>query len=267
MGSEEARVKGSPLIQRPKASWIRKWQDFLAWTNSHSDSRWVFRGLGDIDFELIPSIGRRSGYRLLHERTVLELFKKRCPQFIGFNPACDLDLMSVAQHHGVPTRLLDWTSNPLVAAYFAANGIPGSKKVKLSDQSSPQNAPEFFATLAPEHVTARIVAIKVEQRLLLNDDSDPFSISNVGFAWPRSLTTRITDQSGLFTVHPKPDEAWVEPLSRKNATFDIPGEMRNFFKRRLFYLGIDSQRIMGGLDGVGSRLNWQYLNRTGLGSV
>jgi hypothetical protein len=49
--------------------------------------------------------------------------------------------------------------------------------------------------------------------------------------------------------------------------FVIPGEMRGFFRQRLFYLGFDPQRIMGALDGLGSRLAWQYADRIGLGAV
>ncbi len=56
-------------------------------------------------------------------------------------------------------------------------------------------------------------------------------------------------------------------MRSKTDIFDIPGESRSFFRQRLFYLGIDPQRIMGALDGLGSRLAWQYGDRIGLGAV
>ena len=74
-------------------------------------------------------------------------------------------------------------------------------------------------------------------------------------------------QSGVFSFHPEPNVAWEEPLRSKANVFDIPGEMRAFFRQRLFYLGVDPQRIMGALDGLGSRLAWQYADRIGLGAV
>ena len=89
------------------------------------------------------------------------------------------------------------------------------------------------------------------------------------FFVPPWLTVRITAECGLFSVHPTPDQAWEEPLAPANAghIFDIPGEMHRYFKRRLFYLGIDDQRIKGGLDGLCGRLYWQYTATTGLGAV
>jgi hypothetical protein len=84
---------------------------------------------------------------------------------------------------------------------------------------------------------------------------------------PRSLTTRIVTQGGVFSFHPQPAVPWEEPLKAGADIFDIPGEMRSFFRQRLFYLGVDPQRIMGALDGLGSRLAWQYGDRIGLGAV
>jgi hypothetical protein len=42
--------------------------------------------------------------------------------------------------------------------------------------------------------------------------------------------------------------------------------MRRFFQKRLYYLGVHQQMLMGGLDGVGARLSWQYFRSTGLGT-
>jgi hypothetical protein len=47
----------------------------MRWVDRHSDSRWVYRGLGDIGFSLIPSAGRIIGYREARERAILEIFE------------------------------------------------------------------------------------------------------------------------------------------------------------------------------------------------
>jgi hypothetical protein len=113
-------------------------------------------------------------------------------------------------------------------------------------------------------VPARIVATTVRSGRTLQPSDDPFAVAAESFCWPRAVTGRITTQGGLFSVHPHPDQDWLAPLSRAQHVFDIPGEMRGFFQRRLFYLGIDGQRIMGGIDGLGSRLAWQYSAKVGM---
>ena len=89
----------------------------------------------------------------------------------------------------------------------------------------------------------------------------------VGFVLPKSLATRIVNQGGVFSSHPEPNIPWTDPLEDDGHIFDIPADTRSYFRRRLFYLGIDDQRIMSGLDGLGARLAWQYNAGIGLGAV
>jgi hypothetical protein len=246
---------------------ILRWKEFLDWTDAHSDSRWVFRGLGDQAFQLMPSVGRTDKYALVHEMAVFELFGRRVPEF-GLSPdTATLDLLAVAQHHGIPTRLLDWTSNPLVAAFFAVTARPGPKLVRSLTPTGRVSTKELMATPATDAVPARIVAVQVRQSRVLKPSADPFAVKDVSFVWPRSVASRITSQGGMFSVHPRPNEPWLEPLLNPAHIFDIPGEMRRYFRRRLYYLGVHDHMIMGGLDGVGARLSWQYHAKTGLGAI
>jgi hypothetical protein len=257
----------SQLRAPPRRAWIERWKAFLDWTDAHSDSRWVFRGLGDKRFSLIPTIGRTDRYNPSHERAILELFRKRVPEF-GLGAGLeDLDLLAIAQHHGVPTRLLDWTTNPLVAAFFAVTAAPGAKNVRELTASGRVSRTEISATPDSRLVAARVVALRVMPQMLMRSSEDPFAISAVRAVWPRAVANRITSQSGMFTIHPQPNNPWRTPLDNDANVFDIPGEMRGFFRKRLFYLGVHDHMIMGGLDGVGARLRWQYEARTGLGAI
>ena len=238
----------------------------MEWLDRHGDSRWVYRGLGDPTFKLIAGAGRVSPYNLASERTIFEIFERRANEFVDTQGRTKWDLLALAQHHGLPTRLLDWTTNPLVAAFFAVSAEPGNIKIARAAGSTATTAQQHA-----RHVTARVIAWSVTADAVVDSqkDEDPFKIPAVKFLMPRSITTRITTQGGLFSVHPSPDHAWEDPVALKNEPhiFDVPGEMRSYFRRKLFYLGVDDQRIKGGLDGLCGRLNWQYSVNIGMGAV
>jgi hypothetical protein len=242
---EEVRIvvmaSASGRTQREKS-----WEAFLVWTLGFSDARWVFRGLGDDAYDLIPSIGRDGRYNSSRERAVLDVFRRRITEYVDNPKALDeWDTLGLAQHHGAPTRLMDWTSNPLVAAYFAnsAEGKGGDPVV---------------------------VARRVDPSEIIQTEFNPDPLSaDTGFVLPRFFTYRISSQNGLFSVHSDPTQSLFDHRSRRFSRFKfiIPLQFRKYFQRRLFYFGFDAQRIMGNVDGVGSRLKWQYDSSVGLGAV
>lgn len=83
-----------------------------------------FRGQSSSDYKLIPSIGRRfkdgqESVLMQYEREIFEDFKRKYSMFTDVRPKNDKEFLFLAQHYGLPTRLLDWTYNPLIALYFA----------------------------------------------------------------------------------------------------------------------------------------------------
>lgn len=88
---------------------------------------WAFRGQGDWDWGLLPTIERIPGSTALmnfHEidAYVIHRFKERAHHYIDHPPDWDdeLEWRALARHYGAPSRLLDWTRSPYVAAFFAA---------------------------------------------------------------------------------------------------------------------------------------------------
>ena len=92
--------------------------------NRYSEKIMIYRGVKSTEFELLPKIGRLSPQsstddKTENEKEILRTFKERALPYLTSIPQTDWDWLALGQHHSLPTRLLDWTSNPLVACYFA----------------------------------------------------------------------------------------------------------------------------------------------------
>lgn len=107
--------------------------------------RKYFRGqsrLVSAGYPLIPSIGR---YAFLEkkplaerdelEREVLDVFSNNLVSYVQHLPTNDWERLAIAQHHGIPTRLMDWTENPLVALYFSVRETKKDKDGAAQDSA------------------------------------------------------------------------------------------------------------------------------------
>jgi hypothetical protein len=209
------------------------WSDFLSFCGKQTSSQQVYRGLGSVDFKLVPKVGRVSDYSTEREKNVFFLFAKRAQLYHSLYGLNELDKLALAQHHGLPTRLLDWTTSPLAAAFFAVANDP---EPNLNEDMIIYH----LRTKAPDYI---------------HDAEDAFSIKEVKFLLPKFVSPRIAAQSGLFSIHPKPNEVWKDPRINR---YIIPAKSRAFFRKKLHYLGISAFRLFPDLDGLARTLNWQY---------
>ncbi len=87
----------------------------------------VYRGVGDSRWPMLTSLDRLGGVNPPHtksglEEHVLRNFVRYSRPYVRSDMQNDWELLATAQHHGVPTRLLDWSYSPFVAAHFATLG-------------------------------------------------------------------------------------------------------------------------------------------------
>jgi hypothetical protein len=196
------------------------------------EKEWIFRGHENSQFSLKPSIARiepRESTIPKMETTILLEFKRRYLRL--FND--DWELLAFAQHHGLPTRLLDWTQNPLVAMFFA---VDKPSKSKMS----------VVWAYRYKHVAMKEVA--------------PFSIKEIHVFHPTHVTERITTQQGCFTVHPPPfyDMRRVQRTDEELLKFTINKKYRDQIKKDLDRLGVNYASLFPDLDGLCKYLKWSF---------
>jgi hypothetical protein len=206
-----------------------------------SGQKYLFRGVKKDGYQLIPSVGRcktneNRQFTVNDEIKMLDLFKQKAYGFIKEHINCKLELLAIAQHHGVPTRLLDWTTNPLTAIYFAVKG-PFNEDELENDSS--------------------IFIFKLTKKANLEDDFNPFSIKETKRYIPRYYDPRIISQSGQFTVHPNPYSPFIsENISKVN----IDKEFRLKVKKALYKIGVHEMTIFPDLDGISTHIKWLRTN-------
>ena len=210
--------------------------DFHQHVQSYGRESVIYRGVSDKRHELIPRIGRLGlrGHRLRStERMLIERFKRESLPYLAFEPADDWDWLSIALHHGLTTRLLDWSHSALVAAFFAVE-----KYVDL-DCAGYAYRIDYF----------------IDRRV----EPDPFSGNTlIQKFYPKHITPRVKAQSGLFTVHRKP---WYGTKSRRIAKLVISNELKDQFRTMLLRYGINRATLFPDLDGLAEYLNWIVSDR------
>jgi hypothetical protein len=161
-------------------------------------------------------------------------------------PEDDFDWLAVAQHHGLPTRLLDWTGNALAALWFSVRYAP----VKAHDS---QLKAGVVWVLNPQD----------EDFLEETRNAQPFKINKVKVYRPRHVAGRLIAQAGYFTLHPlDPATSRFKPL-RKDPTLKgdlieitIPGEAFSDLRDDLERHGVSDLTMFPDLDGVCRFVTW-----------
>ncbi|RPJ45622.1 MAG: FRG domain-containing protein, partial [Chloroflexi bacterium] len=169
-------------------------------------SPYVFRGLSDTSYPLETSLSRLGSNYAQMEPHLLRNFRKYAHRNIVERDTT-WHWLSLAQHHGLPTRLLDWTVSPLVAVHFATanterfdrDGVIWMVNSRRVNKMLPDKLKSELGREGADYFTVEMLARAVPTLNDLDALSPPcFTV----IFEPPSLDARLTNQSALFSILP-----------------------------------------------------------------
>jgi hypothetical protein len=237
-------------------------------TGKHRDSG-VYRGGSDASRGLLTSLDRLGGTSPAHTKRGLESHILR--NFIRYSrahlnppPANEWELLFTAQHHGLPTRLLDWSYSPLVAAHFAtAEAGARDRAIWRLEWQRVHRAFDFpdLALLIEdlERLCGGDAGFSPFALFKRPSDARPFAC----MLEPPSLDARIIAQSAVFTLcsdTTRSFDTFLEEHGLADALtrYVIPAADLERVRDQLDLVGMDERRLFPDLDGVAARMRRYY---------
>jgi len=212
------------------------------YTSKSEPGKWMYRGIKDYEYKLLPSIGRLFGQTPFTTKENLLLFEKYAFNDFKTNAYNELResnpfiMLAVAQHHGLKTRLLDWTLSPLVALFFA---VEDKRKF---------------------HIDGAIFSFQAQ--FLFNDFkgiNSPFdeNLNVYHFLKTPDLSPRIKAQQGIFQLFKDPTDEFQSAFNL--CKFRIPAQNKKRIKRELYELGVSYETVFPDFDGICQTINYDKL--------
>lgn len=224
---------------------IEGWADLSAlieYFSYYAGVDWLFRGEASRKHHLIPKVGRdtrkkravgsaqnqRVPYSKIDERAVFDMFVQQARGHLN-STYTSIEWLAIAQHFGVPTRLLDWTDTLLVAVWFATREQKEDARVWVTADTLPVG----------------------------EGDTDPFKIDGPRVYRPPHISPRIAAQGSVLMVCPEPNK----PLKLvRLEEIVIPRSCHFELQKRLNACGVNRRALFSDLQGLGDHLAWLYKN-------
>jgi hypothetical protein len=229
----------------------------------------AFRGMNEANNRLTTSLHRLGGEYARLERHLLRNFRKYAPQ-AAVQEDTVWNWMALGQHHGLPTRLLDWTFSPQVAMHFATADleqfgrdgviwsidfvqahtlIPDTLRDEIHEEGS-----DVFTVEMLQH---RATSLGAFSRLADED----FLV----FFEPPSMDERIVNQFALFSVMSRATgsmEDWIAAHPQLVRKVVIPAGLKWEIRDKLDQANVTERVLLPGLEGLSAWLRRYYTPRT-----
>jgi len=264
MSAHEVTDRTEPLYEEVQ---IDSWDKLLKSLDSLSVN-WVFRGHSDAKWGLQSTLARRfkvSGIDcdawVVQEERILKIFRRKAHLFLDHIPDDEDSFrwLGMMQHHGAPTRLLDFTYSFYVAAFFALESATGDAAIWAVNLTALK---EQMPKAGDTEIHLR--APGTYENYFLNND-----LSFVAFGDPFFMNQRLIAQSGLFLIPSTLKVPVEEILQSSNPKALVKyvlhtSKLRTIAMRKLYDMNISYYTLFPGLDGLArsmgyeSEIHWAY---------
>jgi hypothetical protein len=230
-------------------------------------SRSAFRGMASVGHELGSSLSRLGPSAAGVELPMLRTFRKYAHRMAVVEDSI-WNWLAMAQHHGLPTRLVDWTFSPYVALHFmtqnpAYYGHDGIVWVVDYVQAKALLPPTLGRILAEEEANVFTAEMLGRAAATLRD-FDALGEEFVAFFEPPSLDDRIVNQYALFSLMPRVDarvEGWVVRHPEICRRIIVPAALKWEVRDKLDQANVTERVLYPGLDGLSQWLKRYYTPR------
>jgi hypothetical protein len=212
-----------------------------------------FRGHSDASWSLHPGL-LRTTKGAAHESKLLQRFRSRSMGMLASPPA-DNDparWLFLMQHHGLPTRLLDWTESALAALYFATQG-PDDRDgcvyllLPMELNAAQTGQAVLYSPASPPIHSLMIASFKGEEKA-------SHTLALMAYA----SNDRVARQSGYFTIHGDATDLRRSLDQRWLRAFRVPGAAKSGLRRHLQYFGLSRTALFNDLDSLARDLREQH---------